>query len=151
MTRYSKPVLSWLLWTWGGATYFMLEVVYKTLTGHPEKISWTMLVVAFILCIPVERCGDELPWSCPLLVQAAICTVLVTLTEFVAGLIINVWLGMGVWDYSDLWGNLLGQICPQYTAIWFILCTVFIVVFDYLRYAVAGGEKPHYTFVATNA
>lgn len=145
MTRWSKPVLSMLLWTWGGAVYFLMEVAYKTIGGRPDTISWTMLVVALLLCIPVERCGAELPWGVPLWLQALSCAALVTAVELVAGLILNVWLGLGVWDYSSQPGNLWGQICPLYSAIWWALCLAFIPVFDWLRWAVEGGERPRYT------
>ena len=144
MTRWGNRVLSMLLWIWGGTVYFLMEVAWKSATGHPERISWTMLVLAAILCIPIERAGAEMPWDVPLWMQAAGCAVLVTATELIAGLILNVWLGLGVWDYSDLWGNLWGQICPQFAAIWWGLCLVFIPVFDWMRYAVAGGERPRY-------
>ena len=147
MTRWSKPVLSMLLWTWGGTVYYLLEVAYKSLTGHPERISWTMLVVAVVLCIPVERCGAELPWGCPLWLQALCCAMLVTAVELVAGLVLNGWLDLGIWDYSHLWGNLWGQICPQFAALWWGLCLVFIPVFDWMRWAVEGGERPHYTII----
>ena len=147
MSRSGCGVLSVLMWTWGGAAYFLLEVAYKTARGVPERISWTMLVLAAILCIPIERAGAEMPWDVPLWMQAAGCAVLVTATELIAGLILNVWLGLGVWDYSDLWGNLWGQICPQFAAIWWGLCLVFIPVFDWMRYAVAGGERPRYRVI----
>lgn len=144
--NWSKAVLSLLLWTWGGCLYFYIEVLWKSLRGHPEKISWTMLTLAIILCIPLERCGAELPWSCPLWGQALICSCAVTAAEFAAGLILNVWLGLGVWDYSNMWGNILGQICPQFFAVWIVLCFIIIPVFDWMRYCVAGGEKPTYCF-----
>lgn len=147
MSRAGRWVLSVLMWTWGGAAYFLLEVAYKTARGEPERISWTMLVLAAILCIPIERAGAEMPWDVPLWMQAAGCAVLVTATELIAGLILNVWLGLGVWDYSDLWGNLWGQICPQFAAIWWGLCLVFIPVFDWMRYAVAGGVRPRYRVI----
>ena len=146
MTRYSKPALSTLLWFFGGTLYFLLEVVYKTATGHPEHISWTMLVLAIVLTIPVERCGAELPWGCPLWLQALCCAALVTAVELVAGLVLNVWLGLGVWDYTGLFLNLWGQICLPFSVAWFWLCLIFIPVFDWLRWAVEGGERPHYTF-----
>ena len=144
MNRIGHWVLSMLLWFWGGTVYFMLEVVYKTATGHPERISWTMLVVAILLTVPVERCGAQLPWACPLWLQAVACAALVTAAELVAGLILNVWLELGVWDYSQLPGNLWGQICPQVAAVWWVICLVFIPVFDWMRWAVEGGERPHY-------
>lgn len=142
MTRYSEPVLSVLLWFFGGTVYFLLEVAYKTVSGHPEGISWTMLVVAVLLTIPVERAGAELPWACPLWLQALACAVLVTAVELAAGAVLNLWLDLGVWDYSGLPFHLWGQICPQYSALWWGLCLVFIPLFDWLRWAVEGGRKP---------
>ena len=144
MTRYSKPVLSLLLWFFGGSVYFLLEVAYKTATGHPERISWTMLVVALVLTIPVERCGCELPWSCPLWLQALACAALVTAVELAVGALLNLRLGLEVWDYSSLPLNLWGQICPQYSALWWGFCLVFSPMFDWLRWAVEGGTRPKY-------
>lgn len=138
-------VLSMLLWSWGGTVYFLLEVAFKTLTGHPERISWTMLVVAILLTIPVERAGEQLPWAVPLWLQALCCAALVTAVELAAGCVINLWLGWDVWDYTAMPGNLWGQICPQYSAIWWVLCLVFIPMFDWLRWAVEGGVRPRYT------
>lgn len=144
MSRAGCRVLSMLLWSWGGTVYFLLEVAFKTITGHPERISWTMLVVAILLTVPVERCGAQLPWSCPLWLQALCCAALVTAVELVSGLFLNLWLGLDIWDYTDLPGNFLGQICPQYSAVWWVLCLVFIPAFDWLRYAVEDGNRPHY-------
>ena len=144
MTRAGLWVLSMLLWTWGGTVYFLLEVAYKTATGSPERISWTMLVLAIVLCIPVERAGYQLPWACPLWLQAMACAALVTLVEFIAGCVLNLWIGLDIWDYSDIPFNLLGQICLPFSLAWWVLCFAFIPVFDWLRWAVIGGEKPKY-------
>ena len=144
MSRAGRWVLSMLLWFWGGTIYFLLEVAWKTATGKPEMISWTMLVLAILLTMAVERCGEQLPWAVPLWLQALACAALVTAVELAAGLILNIWLGLGVWDYSDLPGNFMGQICPQFAAIWFGLCLVFIPAFDWMRWSVEGGERPKY-------
>lgn len=145
MSKAGERVLSMLLWTWGGALYFLLEVAYKTITGHPERISWTMLVLAIVLCIPVERAGYQLPWACPLWLQALCCAALVTVTEFAAGCVLNLCLGLDIWDYSDIPFNLMGQICFPFSVVWWVLCFLFIVVFDWMRYAVIGGDKPTYS------
>lgn len=81
MSRSGRRVLSMLLWTWGGTVYFLLEVAWKTFRGEPERISWTMLMVAMLLTVAVERCGAELPWACPLWLQALACAALVTAEE----------------------------------------------------------------------
>lgn len=127
--------------------YYMLEVAYKSMTGHPERISWTMLAVAVLLTVPVERAGAELPWCCPLWFQALCCAGLVTAVELGAGAVLNLWLDMDIWDYSALPGNLWGQICPQYAAAWWVLCLAFIPVFDWLRWAVEGGDRPRYYLI----
>lgn len=142
-----NKILSMLLWTWGGTVYFLLEVFYKTVTWHADKIHWSMLVLAIILSIPLERGGAECPWNMPLAVQSLICTILITFTEFLSGLVLNVWLNLGIWDYSHLWGNVMGQICPQFIAVWFVLCLIFIPIFDWLRYLTIGGYKPKYSLI----
>ncbi|MBQ3003172.1 MAG: hypothetical protein IJD82_05525, partial [Clostridia bacterium] len=41
--------------------------------------------------------------------------------EFVTGLIVNHWLHLSVWDYSDVPLNLLGQICLPFSLVWFVI------------------------------
>ena len=147
MSRAGQRVLSMLLWSWGGTVYFLLEVAFKSATHEPERISWTMLVLAMLLTVPVERRGEQLPWEVPLIWQALVCAVLATAAEFAAGLILNVWLSLGIWDYSHMWGNILGQICPQFFLVWWGLCLIFIPMFDWLRWAVTGGRRPHYRLI----
>lgn len=142
--RIGKWVLSILLWFWAGGVYFFAEVIWKTAQGSPETISWTMFALAIILAIPMERFGAELPWEMPLITQAGISALAVIATEFVAGLILNVALGLGIWDYSNMPGNIMGQICPQFALLWFVVSIIGIVLMDWMRYAVEGGEKPHY-------
>lgn len=146
-TVVGKRVLSALLWMWTGGVYFFIEVVWKTLQGRAEMISWTMFALAIVLAVPLERFGAELSWDMPLIWQSGICAVAITVVEFVTGLVLNVWLGFAVWDYSNLPGNIMGQICPQFLILWFFLSAVGIVMLDWMRYAVEGGEKPHYTLI----
>lgn len=143
-SRLSEYVLTMLLCTWGGAVYFLLEVAWKTVSGHPERIHWSMLVVAVILSLALERGGAQCPWEWSLPLQALVCTVLITAVEFVAGLVLNAWLGQGIWDYSQMPGNLWGQICPQFSAAWSPLILLAIVLDDCIRWRCFGEEQPRY-------
>lgn len=149
MTRdkLGEWVFSMLLWVFGGTLYFFIEVVWKTLSGRPESISWTMLLLAIFLCIPLERFGCELPWEMSLFNQACICTVAITASEFVVGCVLNIFLGLGVWDYSNMPFNLLGQVCFLFALLWLFLSMFVIVLFDFMRYAVRGGDRPYYNFI----
>ena len=67
-----------------------------------------------------------------------------TALEFLTGCLVNLWLGWGVWDYSGLSGNILGQICPQYFLLWVPVSLVGIVLDDWLRHLLWGEERPRY-------
>lgn len=145
--KASEWLLSVLLWVWVGTFYFFIEVAWKTAHGRPEAISWTMLALAILLAVPMERFGAELPWKMSLLLQATICACGITVVEFAAGVILNIWLGLGIWDYSAMPGNLLGQVCPQFFLVWIALSMFGIVMLDWMRYTVEGGDRPHYKLV----
>lgn len=55
----------------------------------------------------------------PFLSRCARAAAGVTAIEFMAGLIVNRLLRLSVWDYTKNRFNLMGQICPRFTAIWF--------------------------------
>ena len=46
---------------------------------------------------------------------------------------------LGVWDYSRRKGNLLGQICPLYSALWFLLCIPVLPLSRALRERLCQG------------
>lgn len=56
------------------------------------------------------------------LLCALLGTYFVTAAEFCSGVYLNLSRRMAVWDYSDLRLNLMGQICPQFSCVWFLLC-----------------------------
>lgn len=123
----------------GGATYVTLEVLWR---GYSH---WTMLVLAAAIFIVIGLLNEVWSWQTSLTLQVVTGTIVATVLEFVTGCVVNRWLGWAVWDYSNIPGNLLGQICPQYTAIWAILSLVAILLDDYIRWRFFGEEKPHYT------
>ena len=126
--------LSVLLWTWGGVVYYTAEVIYKSLTGG--TISWTMLYLAIILSIPIERLGGRTPY--PLVVQAVICGGIVTLAEFLSGCVLNLLLGLDIWDYTGQPGSILGQVCLPFSLLWILVSLVCIPLFDHIRGKIEG-------------
>lgn len=47
--------------------------------------------------------------------------IIITVLEFILGIIFNVILKENVWDYSNMPLNVMGQICLPFSAIWFVL------------------------------
>ncbi|EFB76764.1 putative ABC transporter permease [Subdoligranulum variabile] len=129
---------AFLAW-FGGSTYCALEVIWR---GYSH---WTMLVLAAVVFIVIGAMNEVWSWQTSLALQVVTGTALATALEFITGCIVNLWLGWDVWDYSDMSGNLMGQICPQYTLLWAVLVLVAILLDDYIRWRFFGEEKPHYT------
>lgn len=132
---------SFLIWCVGGLIYGGIEILWRGYTH------WTMILLAAVISIPLDAFNESIGWDWPLLKQALVGGTVITLAEMAAGLVLNVWLGLHIWDYSQMWGNLLGQICPQYWAAWVLLAGVAIVVFDWLRYLLFHEERPKYRLI----
>jgi uncharacterized membrane protein len=137
-------LLSLLMGCFVGTVYFLIEVVWKTFHGNPQSISWTMLVLALLIGICMERLGASLPWHIPIWVQGLVCGLAITALEFFTGCLVNLYLGWNVWDYSHIPGNILGQIAPPFAILWCLISTPVIVLLDWIRYSVRGGARPVY-------
>ena len=122
----------------GGAIYAVIELIWR---GHTH---WTMALLGGLLFVLIGAINEYIPWDIALVAQGVIGALIVTWAELVAGLVLNVWLRLGIWDYSNLPGNFMGQICPQFTAAWVLLSVVAVVLDDWLRYWLFGEDRPHY-------
>ncbi len=130
-----------VLFLFGAVAYALIEVIWRGYTH------WTMAVLGGLLFLLIGGINNWLPWAMPLWLQMLIGTCVVTGAELIAGLILNVWLGLGIWDYSQMPFNLLGQICPQFTIAWAGLSLVAILLDDYLRYWIWKEQKPSYKLI----
>lgn len=130
-----------LRWAAGGLLYGLLEIL------HHGYTHWSMILLAAILCIPLDLANNHIPWDTPLVLQALIGGLTITAAELVSGMILNIWMGLHVWDYSGLPGNLWGQICPEFAALWVLLAGAAIVLFDWMDYWIGQGPRPHYKVI----
>lgn len=122
----------------GGIIYVMLELLWR------QKSHWTMLILGGLCFVGIGMINEWMSKSLPLWIQALLGAGIVTALEFTAGCLINLLLQWHVWDYSDLRGNLLGQICPQYTLLWIPLSLVAVFLDDWIRYRYFHKKKPIY-------
>lgn len=128
-----------LFW-FGGSTYVALEVIWR---GYSH---WTMLLLAGALFVIVGLLNKIWSWEFSLRLQILIATIIATVSELITGIIVNIFLGWHIWDYSNVPLNFLGQICLPYTFLWAVLMTVAIILDDVLRWKFFGEEKPHYVW-----
>ncbi len=125
----------------GGSVYGLIETIGRGYTH------WTMGILGGICFIALGLINEIIPWEMPLWRQMLIGSAIITVLEFLTGCVVNLWLGWGVWDYSGLPLNLLGQICLPFSVLWFFISVVGIILDDLLRYRFFGGEKPRYRLI----
>lgn len=127
-----------ILWIIGGTLYYHTEILYR---GFSHPAMFVVGGIAFLIC---GLLNEGFNWDTPLLEQIIIADLLVTGLEFISGLILNVGLGLNIWDYRNLPLNVMGQICVPYMLLWIPLCLIGIVLDDWIRWKLFGEEKPHY-------
>ena len=126
---------AFLAW-FGGSAYVTLEVLWR------GRSHWTMFALAAVVFVIIGLLNER---RClPLAAQAILGAVIATACELAVGCVVNLWLGWGVWDYSHMPGNLWGQICPQFAALWVLVAAVAVVLDDVIRWRFFGEAKPCY-------
>ena len=123
----------------GGCVYFLIEMAWR---GHSH---WTMAVLGGVCFVLIGEINEFIPWNMPLVLQGAIGSGIVTLLELVSGIVLNLWLGLGIWGYSNMPFNFLGQICLPFSLLWVALSVVAVILDDWLRYWLFGEDRPTYT------
>lgn len=116
----------------GGLSYTIIELLWR---GYSH---WTMFCLGgvcfrWIGCIAERTRGQRLARRCGL------CAAAVTAAEFLCGCVVNLWWGLGIWDYSGLPVNLLGQVCLLYSLLWGVLSLFAMPLYTCLRRAL---EQP---------
>ena len=104
-----------ILFLAGGFCYVFLELIWRGRSHVSMAIAGG---VSLVLLFGVLRWLPHVT----LLLRAMIGSAVITAVEFIAGAIVNVRMGLHVWDYSGVKGNILGQICPLYTVLWCLVC-----------------------------
>jgi hypothetical protein len=138
-----------------GLLYMSLEVFFRWIHGDMlgwNGISWaSMAGWTSIWMLPIGgACGvcvgylNEWRWSRWMRVTgAALIGVAIILTiELLVGLVLNTWLNLHVWDYSDKWGNWLGLICVENSIAYFLMCPFIFWLDDVIKHYLYAVKQP---------
>lgn len=140
MKKIIKPIILFLI---GGSIYISIEIIYRYLMDKPPT-HWAMFVLGGLAFLITGGLNEHIDWEMPFWLQVLIGTAIVLVLEFIFGCALNLWLGLAIWDYSNMPFNLLGQICLPFALIWSVLVVIAIILDDYLRYWLFDEEKPVY-------
>jgi len=136
--KWFKGLILFLI---GGGSYYTIEILWRGYS-HPS-----MFILGGVCFILIGLINEKFSWKTKLWKQQLIATSIVTTLEFASGVILNLLLGLNIWNYSNLPFNLFGQVCLQYTILWFFLSLLAIILDDYIRHWFFGEEKPYYKFI----
>ncbi len=115
-----------VIFIFGAINYMAIEILWR---GHTH---WTMGIAGGLCAMLIYVFNIEFN-DMSLIYKCFYGAVIITSVELVTGLIVNMTLHWNVWDYSEYRFNFLGQICPLYFALWFLLCIPVVKLFDYLH------------------
>ena len=143
MKNMLKPTILFLI---GGTIYVFIEIIWRNMTSGTST-HWTMFILGGLCFLAIGAINEYFSWETPFVLQTAIGTGVILVLEFIFGCILNLWLGLAIWDYSNVPCNILGQVCLPFAIIWLFLSAIAIVLDDYLRYWIFKEEKPKYQFL----
>lgn len=124
-----------------GFIYYGIEIAWR---GYSH---WTMIGVGGLVGLFASVQNRRIEWQVPFWQQVIRVDLFTLACELVFGFILNILLGLHIWDYSDLPFNIMGQVCLLFALIWLPLCAIAIVLDDYVEYWFFDGEKPHYKWI----
>lgn len=122
----------------GGFLYYGIEILWR---GYSH---WTMFLLGGICFIYAGIQNENISWNIPLWKQILNVDIFVLTLEFITGCIVNIWLKLNIWDYSNLKYNILGQSSLLFAFLFLPLCFIAIILDDYIRYWFFKEEKPKY-------
>ena len=112
LTKWQRCFLKFML---GGVGYGLLELIWRGRTHFSMVLTGGACLLA--ICAVNEKMKKQ-----SIFLRSAVCAAAITAAEFAVGIVVNRIFDMGVWDYGSMPGNLMGQICPLYSFLWFLLC-----------------------------
>ena len=118
-----KFVKNCLLFAIGGGAYVGFEFLWR---GRSHISMFAAGGICFLLIGQLNKVEPKLPLPFRVLTGAGI----ITMVELAAGLVAN--RDYRVWDYRELPGNFLGQICPAFTALWVPVAVLALVLHSWL-------------------
>lgn len=115
----------------GAIGYSFVEIVWRGYTH------WTMGILGGI-CFTIMYLIDGKFSTSNIYFRAFVSACCVTIAELVTGIIVNKYLHMHVWDYSQMKFNFLGQVSLVYSIFWFFLCIPCHLLCKILRHRIFG-------------
>lgn len=132
-----------------GTAYMATEVVYNALV--PFKLSligsssiWMGAVggALGVLLGGLSPGGKLMPANSFYAARVIAGGLAINTVELLSGLVLNLMLGLDIWDYSDSFLNIAGQVCAYHAVMWFLFTPFVFWLDDVMRFYLYDGARP---------
>ena len=146
-----------LIFVIGGSLGWVIELFFRRcvhkkwvnpgfLVGPCLPLYGTGLVCLYLLCLPSYDFIANPVWRAVFVI--VMLTIVMTLVEYITGLVFIKGMKVKLWDYSDRWGNIQGIICPLFSLFWAAIVAVYYLFVH--KYVVVAsdwiGDNPLFSF-----
>ncbi len=111
-----KPARIGVAFLMGYFLYAMIEILARGYTH------WTMALTGGVVLSLLYVLFTSAPSGLPRPMLYLLGALVITGTELAVGVLVNLTLRWGVWDYREMPLNFHGQICLLYSVFWYFLC-----------------------------
>ena len=114
------------LFLFGGTAYGLCELLWRGYTHYS-------MVILGGICFAVIFSADKKFCDISFALRCFVAGIFITSMELVCGCIVNVIFKLGVWDYSLMPLNFMGQICLNFSLMWIVLSAGVLPICRVLR------------------
>ncbi|MDO4545069.1 MAG: hypothetical protein Q4C25_02835 [Bacillota bacterium] len=123
-----------LIFMTGAAGYSAIEYLFRGYTHWSMALTGGACLLVFYYYVKAKK-------ETPTVLKAIVGACIFTIFEFFVGLIVNLWYGWHVWDYSTQPGNILGQVCPLFSFAWFLICYALLIITGNLQHLYRAARE----------
>lgn len=134
ITKKERIIQAVIIFCIGSLVYSLIEVIFRQYTH------WSMFLTGGAVFTALYFINLSLKTK-SLVLRGLIGALVITVTEFVVGCVVNLAFKLNVWDYSHMPGNLLGQVCPWFSMCWFFLSIVAVYLSVFLYWQLCKKMK----------
>ena len=144
MKNIKKLLRPLFLISTGGMSYYNFEILCR---GYSHI---SMLLCGGLSFYSIGLLNEQKKLPLNFLSQMLLGSAIITGYEYTTGMIVNRYLQLKVWDYSNMPLNYQGQICLPFSILLIFLTPICNVGDDYIRYALFSGKRPCYSMHSKN-
>ena len=107
----------------GGFGYGIIEILFRGYTH------WSMILTGGAAFLSLYLINNTLT-NTSIFIKAFLGMIVITALEFTVGIIVNKIFALQVWDYTNMPGNIMGQISLQFSACWYGISIIAFIIFE---------------------